>query len=851
MRASDYIAISEKIRSRELKLQGELSEINSKISSLYTRIDSLESEFEILQMELNEALSETDEDGNVDMGVVGAIRSRMSVVRSQISSCQSEVSIHESEKQKVESELQSVETEKQTTLSDIQSAATVKSQNMSKLAGGLSGDYASIGQNLQNAFQVSLGQLSQAASILGGSISAGTGGGFTGASSSSKNRKPPLSSNIAAVGGTGSKKQVSVNDPEMSMNPVSMTTLDKRNGVLSSTTSKGLTAKHGSRGQFHSEPKKIHNGSNPIGEMQSTTSGINSMSTMVSELTAKEITPFPKSISHDISSSAKSHVFSVESSMFNSRHQFSQIESHFHSKDIASVATKPSISSALDRISNAFGRNSNKTFSGCNAKRNPYKKDVWDIVGLGYDKFCEYRANLGNYTVDSSRYGNGIIKEVDVNFIEGIPSITTNEINNPQLFWGRESGKTMESFIEIALHIPEVKEKLSQGYKIEDLRNDPTLGSCVSIYFDPDSPSAPTLYKGDGFYEFVANGRHRILAARYLGYSFPMRVVGEIVSKNPSPTESKKRFVEQLRSGNFISHNTKAAISDIRHSTSNKELSMIAQYHKVSSNINFGKLDLKVSQQIVESLVMTKSIFPNLDINLSFVGSIQARNEHAVKNATQKLLAHYTAVYKKNNPSASRDKCRSYAVFQTKQKLSRLVPRNNTIAQSISIPASAGPVSESDRIIIEAVQGIAINESFGHSDSMFRKQKVEEVMSGHKPHGCNTAKATIDHEIGHQVANALNAADDYYIKQEFEKFVNLPRSEQATMLSTYAGEDHKIGEFLAECWSEYQNNPECRPLAQSISTRMIDIYNAINGYTPKKSAGFDRDEPIRELQERG
>lgn len=156
MRASDYIAISEKIRSRELKLQGELSEINSKISSLYTRIDSLESEYEILQMELNEALSETDEDGNVDMGVVGAIRSRMSVVRSQIGSCQSEVSTHESEKRKVESELQSVETEKQTTLSDIQSAATVKSQNMSKLAGGLSGDYASIGQNLQSAFQVSL-----------------------------------------------------------------------------------------------------------------------------------------------------------------------------------------------------------------------------------------------------------------------------------------------------------------------------------------------------------------------------------------------------------------------------------------------------------------------------------------------------------------------------------------------------------------------------------------------------------------------------------------------------------------------------------------------------------------------
>ena len=80
MRASDYIGISEKIRSNEIKLQGELSEINGKISSLYSRIDSLESELQILQMELNAALSETDEEGNVDMGAVSAIRSRFSAV---------------------------------------------------------------------------------------------------------------------------------------------------------------------------------------------------------------------------------------------------------------------------------------------------------------------------------------------------------------------------------------------------------------------------------------------------------------------------------------------------------------------------------------------------------------------------------------------------------------------------------------------------------------------------------------------------------------------------------------------------------------------------------------------------
>ena len=90
MRASDYIGISEGIRSREIKLQSELSEVNSRISSIQNTLDSLESELDILEMKLDAALSDTDEDGNVDMRRVGAIRARMSAVSSQIGGCQSE-----------------------------------------------------------------------------------------------------------------------------------------------------------------------------------------------------------------------------------------------------------------------------------------------------------------------------------------------------------------------------------------------------------------------------------------------------------------------------------------------------------------------------------------------------------------------------------------------------------------------------------------------------------------------------------------------------------------------------------------------------------------------------------------
>lgn len=817
VRSRDFVGIAEGIKSHELSTKGKIESLKGTISELSSRKSALDNQISYLEAALSAAYEDTDEDGDPDYGRISAIESQINAVEGELSGVESQLDGAQGELSQSEAELESVMEEKAQTLFEIQERARTTSQNIS-VAGGMYGAYSGVGGSLQGSLQSSLASLSQAASILDGSVDGAVGGSSHSGESSGSGRT--LSGDLstgalsAFTGGTNSAT-ASLSEGGTGISSPSDFSTSHSGDVTPATAP-----------NFHSGQKSI-NPQRTLNFSSDQDSNGYALSAFSDE--GGDATP-------------------VENSMFNSRQQSPQMESKFGRGEAPGSTSKTPISSALDSISSVFGKNSAKTFSGCQAKRNPYKKDVWDIVGSGYDKYSEYRANLENYTVDSSRYGSGIIKEVDVNFIEGIPSITTSEINNPQLFWGRESGKTMDTFIEIASHIPEVKERLSQGYKIEDLKNDPTLGSCASIYFDPDSPSAPTLYKGDGFYEFVGNGRHRILAARYLGYSFPMRVVGEIVNKNPTSVEGKNSFTEQLRSGNFISHNTKAAVMDIRRSSSHKELSMMAQYHNVSSNIDFGRLDLKVSQQIVESLVTTKSMFPNLNINLSFVGSIQARNQHVVQNATQKLLVHYATDYKKNNPGASREECKKYAVFQTRQKLSGLVPHDNTIAQSISISPSIGAVSESDKIIVEAAQGISINESVGYSDALFRKKKVEEVMSGHKPHGCNTAKASIDHEIGHQVANALNAANDPYIKHEFEKFVSLSRSEQAATLSTYAGEDHKIGEFLAECWSEYQNNPECRPLARNISNRMIDMYNAVSGYTPKrKSTGFDHDEPIREL----
>ena len=78
--------------------------------------------------------------------------------------------------------------------------------------------------------------------------------------------------------------------------------------------------------------------------------------------------------------------------------------------------------------------------------------------------------------------------------------------------------------MEIASHIPEVQAALDSGKSIEELLEDERLGTCTALYFDP-SKMTEVMDCGD-YYEFQSNGRHRVLAARELGYDIPVQIVG-------------------------------------------------------------------------------------------------------------------------------------------------------------------------------------------------------------------------------------------------------------------------------------------------------------------------------------
>lgn len=142
------------------------------------------------------------------------------------------------------------------------------------------------------------------------------------------------------------------------------------------------------------------------------------------------------------------------------------------------------------------------------------------------DNFEQYMSDY--YDSENSNYEslgeNSVVETIPPSKIEGI-HLGTTEMEDNGRFWSQhESGGTADSFKEIASHIPEVKSQLDSGKTLSEIRNNPDLGRCVDIYFDPSN--IPRVVKNDGYYEFDSNGRHRILAARELGYDIPVRIIG-------------------------------------------------------------------------------------------------------------------------------------------------------------------------------------------------------------------------------------------------------------------------------------------------------------------------------------
>ncbi len=150
-------------------------------------------------------------------------------------------------------------------------------------------------------------------------------------------------------------------------------------------------------------------------------------------------------------------------------------------------------------------------------------KGGYIIKGDAFDRYLsECSASNGfDYVVIRD---DPVTETVPARFIEGI-RIGETEMANPNSFWSmHKNGGTEESFKAIASHIPEVSYHLNNGKPLSEIIGDKRLGECASIFFSPSN--IPNVIKCNGYYVFESNGRHRILAARELGFDIPVHIVG-------------------------------------------------------------------------------------------------------------------------------------------------------------------------------------------------------------------------------------------------------------------------------------------------------------------------------------
>lgn len=139
----------------------------------------------------------------------------------------------------------------------------------------------------------------------------------------------------------------------------------------------------------------------------------------------------------------------------------------------------------------------------------------------------DYWAHMDDYESQPADGSGGEIKYIRASDIEGIHIFET-DLSDSNGFWGRRTGGTQQTFMDIAKQIPEVKQMIDSGMSLQQIRDSrPDLGSCVGIYFE----GAPQVSQLGEFYIFSSNGRHRELAAQAINGVIPVRITDVIVQK--------------------------------------------------------------------------------------------------------------------------------------------------------------------------------------------------------------------------------------------------------------------------------------------------------------------------------
>lgn len=207
-------------------------------------------------------------------------------------------------------------------------------------------------------------------------------------------------------------------------------------------------------------------------------------------------------------------------------------------------------------------------------------------------------------------------------------------------------------------------------------------------------------------------------------------------------------------------------------------------------------INVRCANEWNRGLAAMKNKYPEVAEQIKFVGSMQKRNE---------LLKAELKNYAKNNKLAKGTKELLDYV------LGKLNIKSNRTAESFHVTRLGNNPDENEIIkIVNKYAGISLNSNYYNNYDNVIAERKRQVDNGWKPVGCDTLKSIFDHEFGHQIDKLLNISKSDNVR----KFYEQNKTEIQNGLSRYATNQRE--EFIAEAWSEYNNNPKPRKISKMI-----------------------------------
>lgn len=221
----------------------------------------------------------------------------------------------------------------------------------------------------------------------------------------------------------------------------------------------------------------------------------------------------------------------------------------------------------------------------------------------------------------------------------------------------------------------------------------------------------------------------------------------------------------------------------------------------LAGNASYKGVSVEVANQWNESVFYHVQNYPELKEQLKFIGTAQERNSFYALQKTKKAIDENSLFWQQALKAANGDSLKAKELLE--KSYLKLAGRINSRVMAVSY---SDPVAS----------GVSMNANFFKNMNQAVSSLKRDVQSGFHPPGCDTVKSVIDHELGHQLDKLLKLSSNFKV-QELIKNCDV-----AVDVSGYAKKN--TAEFIAECWSEYLNNPNPRKVAAELGKIIEDEY---------------------------